>query len=237
LSIDFGRTAETYARWRAAIPDVLFDRLPPLGRRVLDIGSGTGTAARALARRGYDVVALDPSAAMLRQAPDLRRVRARAEALPLRRFDAAMADQCWIWLDGPRVAAELRRLLPKGGMLVVGHFDFMPLPGNVVEATEALIKAHNPAAKTGLDYDPHRNAGEHLPRAGFSIVDSFIVEISVPYTHEAWRGRFRANAYVGASLGPDAAARFDADLAALLRSHAEPLATPHRVCAMIARRD
>jgi hypothetical protein len=37
LSIDFGRTAEDYARWRVGFPDAFFDRLPPLGRRVLDV--------------------------------------------------------------------------------------------------------------------------------------------------------------------------------------------------------
>ena len=41
-------------------------------------------------------------------------------------------------------ALEARRLLAPSGRLVIAHFDWLPLPGNVVEATEALIKAHNP---------------------------------------------------------------------------------------------
>jgi SAM-dependent methyltransferase len=48
------------------------------GRRVLDVGCGTGTLALMLADRGYDVVAVDPAAASLavaRAKPGARRVR------------------------------------------------------------------------------------------------------------------------------------------------------------------
>jgi len=48
------------------------------GRRVLDVGCGTGTFALLLARRGYDVVGLDPAAASLavaRAKPDAHLVR------------------------------------------------------------------------------------------------------------------------------------------------------------------
>jgi SAM-dependent methyltransferase len=238
LSIDFGRTAEDYARWRAGFPDAFYDRLPSLGRRVLDVGTGTGIVARALLKRGYDVTALDRSRAILEKAPG-RRIVGRVEALPVRAFDAVTASMVWTWLDGARAAREIRRALRPGGLLVVAHFDYLPLPGTVVEATEQLITRHNPKGFVGLDYDPHRNAGDHLPTAGFEIVDSFIFEVGVPYTHEGWRGRFRANASIGASLPPDAVARFDAEHAAMLRARfsAEPLSTPHRVCAIIGRRD
>ena len=44
-------SAETFEDW-------LIDRLPS-GGRVLDVGAGSGRFAIPLARRGYDVVALD----------------------------------------------------------------------------------------------------------------------------------------------------------------------------------
>jgi hypothetical protein len=58
----------------------------------------------------------------------------------------------------------------------------------------------------------------------------------VPYTPAAWRGRIRASAGVGASLGPEAVERFDRQLAALLaeRFPGEVLSVPHRVFAVIA---
>ena len=57
MHVDFGRTAEDYARHRAGFPEQLFERLTArgigcAGQRVLDLGSGTGSLARGFARRG-----------------------------------------------------------------------------------------------------------------------------------------------------------------------------------------
>jgi hypothetical protein len=77
-----------------------------------------------------------------------------------------------------------------------------------------------------------------LTEAGYSALQSFSFDVAVPYTHEAWRGRVRANARVGASLPSEQVPRFDAALGALLaeRFPANPLSVPHRVFALIATR-
>ena len=71
----------------------------------------------------------------------MRYVTARAEQtdLPDASFDVVTAGQCWHWFDRPKAAQEVRRLLVSKGWLVIAHFDWIPLPGNVVEATEKLI--------------------------------------------------------------------------------------------------
>jgi hypothetical protein len=53
----------------------------------------------------------------------------------------------------------------------------------------------------------------------------------VVYSHQAWRGRVRANGGVGGSLPPDAVAIFDSALAELLRSDFsdDPIYVPHRI--------
>ncbi|MEM8709038.1 MAG: methyltransferase domain-containing protein, partial [Actinomycetota bacterium] len=61
----FGNAAADYATHRAGFPDELFDRLAPhgigrSGQRVVDLGTGTGTVARQLARRGCSVIGVDP---------------------------------------------------------------------------------------------------------------------------------------------------------------------------------
>jgi len=154
-------------------------------------------------------------------------------------FDVVAAGQCWHWFDRPRAAAEAERLLAPGGLLMIAHFDWLPLSGTAVAATEALILEHNPkwapmAGGNGL----HPWWFADLEQAGFRDIESFTFDMTVPYTHEAWIGRIRASAGVGASLPPEAVARFDADHKALLERDfpQDPLSIPHRVFVIYARR-
>jgi len=253
MSIDFGKTAYDYARHRAGFPDELFTRLTRFGigrpgQRVLDLGTGTGALARGFARRGADVTGLDPSTAMTAQAAALDRaagvtvryVTATAEdtGFPNAGFEVVSAGQCWHWFDRPRAAAEARRLLVPGGHVVIAHFDWLPIPGNVVEATEALILQHNPAWGFAGRIGMYPQWLPDLQDAGFAGLETFSFDVDVLYSHDDWRGRIRASAGVAASLPPDAVARFDRALTELLgaRFPAEPLPIPHRVFAVVGRR-
>ena len=170
---------------------------------------------------------------------DIETVCAPAEdsGLPDAAFEAVTAGQCWHWFDRPRAAAEARRLLVSGGMLAICHFDWLPLPGTVVAATEALIEAHNSAWTLGGGDGRYPAWMADAVDAGFGAIESFDFEISVPYGHEAWRGRIRASAGVGGSLAPEAVAVFDRALAALLAAEfpGAPLQVPHRCFAVIAK--
>jgi len=254
MQIDFGKTASDYGRHRAGFPDRFFDRVFAMGLvkpadRLLDLGTGTGTVARGMALRGCSVTGLDPSESMTGQAGlldreagvDVSYVTAKAEETGLADgvFDVVAAGQCWHWFDRPRAAAEAERLLAPGGLLMIAHFDWLPLKGSTVAATEALILEHNPkwapmAGGNGL----HPWWFADLEQAGFRDIESFTFDMAVPYTHEAWIGRIRASAGVGASLPPEAVARFDADHKALLERDfpQDPLSIPHRVFVIYARR-
>ena len=253
MQVDFGRTVEDYSRHRAGFPDALFGELAArglggAGRRVLDLGTGTGTLARGFARRGARVVAMDISAEMAAGARrlaesegleiEVRVGPAEATGLPGGSLDLVAAGQCWHWFDRPAAAAEARRLLAPGGRLVICHLDWIPLTGNVVAATEALIEAHNPDWRMGGGSGLHpqwlRDAGE----AGFAEIETFSRDLAVPYGHEAWRGRIRASAGVGGSLDEPAVGAFDRALAALLARDfpQDPLQVPHRLWCMIAVR-
>ena len=75
--VDFGDTASDYARYRVGFPDSFFARLeqhgvPIRGARAVDLGTGTGTVARALAIRGAStVVGIDPAEAITKEAQNL----------------------------------------------------------------------------------------------------------------------------------------------------------------------
>jgi len=122
--------------------------------------------------------------------------------------------------------------------LVIAHFDWIPLPGNVVEATEQLIVQHNPEWKMGGGRGMYPRWLTDVANAGFQHIETFSFDEFTPYTHEAWRGRIRASAGVSASLSPEQVARFDAELQQLLqiRFSADPLAVHHRIFAVICQK-
>jgi len=248
---DFGRTASDYARHRAGFPDAFFERLfsdgsVHKGNVVLDLGTGTGSVARGLAMRGCEVTGLDHSAPLLAQAAEMDRaagvqvkqVRARVENAEFSpaSFDVITAGQCWHWFDRPRTVALVRRWLRPGGRLLIAHFDWLPLAGNMVQDTERLILNYNPG------WTLHSGSGlypawlKDVAEAGFVDLRTWSFDVDVPYSHEDWRGRIRASAGIGATLDEAKVQRFDAELTTMLVAHhaVEPMAVPHRVWVLSA---
>ena len=100
------------------------------GTRVLDLGCGTGNAALEAARRGAEVVAIDPARRLL----DVCRERAASESLSLRldeasadrlpfedaSFDAVVSVFAVIFApEAGRAATEMMRVVRPGGVVVV----------------------------------------------------------------------------------------------------------------------
>ena len=192
------------------------------------------------------MVGVDPSEALLAKAAELDRAAgvrvayrvATAEdtGLPDESADLVTAGQCWHWFDADPAAAEVLRVLRPGGAVVIAHFDWIPLEGNVVAATEDLILAHNPSWSLGGGTGLYPRWLTDLARAGFRDIRTFSFDVAVAYTHEGWVGRIRASAGVGASLPPEQVERFSEELHALLagRGEPDPLTVPHRVWAVAA---
>ncbi len=247
---NFGKAAGDYGTFRAGFPESIFDRLAEFNvglpdHTVIDLGTGTGTLARGFALRGCRVIGVDPDPRMLGAAKELDRqrrvsiryVEAKAESTGLDGgvADVVTAGQCWHWFDRPRAIAEVIRLLKADGKLVIAYFDWLPLSGNVVEATEELIMQYNPDwhLSGGVGMYPQWLPG--LSEAGIQDIQTFSYDMDVACTPEAWTGRIRASAGV-AALDVDAAHKFDADLVELLctRFPSSVLAVPHRVFAIVA---
>ena len=137
--------------------------------------------------------------------------------------------------DREAAFVETRRLLVPGGRLVICSFDWLPLPGSVVEATEALIVEANPKWTLAGGTGRHPRWAGDLTGGGFDDVK--VVEFDDPtlYTHKAWRGRIRASAGVAATLPPADVERFDERMARMLaeRFPEDPLIAPHRVFAAV----
>jgi SAM-dependent methyltransferase len=131
---DFGRRAATYdalrpadANWRE-LYDVLVREGDLRGRRVLDVGCGTGLLAATLAEEAR-VWGIDPSPEMLAIAKArgsrARFKQARAESLPFKDawFERALLRLVVHLVERPRAFSELRRILGAGGRAVVATFE------------------------------------------------------------------------------------------------------------------
>ena len=143
------------------------------GRRVLEVGCGTGRLAAALTEReNCRVWAVDRSPEMLevarrRTGADVGLRRAEAEALPFRAgwFERVVMRLVVHLVDRPRALAEARRVLGPGGRLVVTtfdprHFDRFWL-NTLFPSFEAIDRARFPSPDVLRD---------ELARAGFAAV-------------------------------------------------------------------
>jgi SAM-dependent methyltransferase len=254
--VDFGVTAADYAAHRQGHPPALFDRLAAHGvglpgHDVVDLGTGTGAAARALAARGARVTGVDPSTALLTEAARLasrdgvevtwRHGCAEDTGLAAACADDVVVAQAWHWFDRPRAAAEARRLLRPGGAIAIIHTDWLPLPGSVIELTTSIVLRHRAGAP--LPYDAslfHHGIYPYWPddlaAAGFGAVEIFGFDLPVRYTHAGWLGRMRAAALV-TTMPPQARVACGEELTrALAMGFPDPVDVPHRCFAVIARR-
>ena len=132
-------------RWRAAMVNAVG---PRPGQRILDVATGTGMVAQALAGRGATVTALDQSEAMLAVArmhphPGVTFVQGEAERLPFAdgTFDALTFTYLLRYVDDPSATlAELARVVKPGGHIGMVEFG---VPDNPV--LRELWRAHTRA--------------------------------------------------------------------------------------------
>ena len=120
----FEQEAERYDRCRPRYPDVVIDRLlgpEPSGLEVLDVGCGTGIAARQMVERGARVLGVELAPGMAEIA---RRHGIAVEVGAFedwdaagRSFDRVTSAQAWHWLDMPAATAKAASLLRPNGRL------------------------------------------------------------------------------------------------------------------------
>jgi SAM-dependent methyltransferase len=250
----FGATATSYALYRHGFPTSMYDTwqregiLKTAPMAIADLGTGTGTLARAVARAGHNVTAIDTDEAMLAQARTLAAgekltitfLRAGAEHTGLadNSQDMVTAGQCWHWFNRPTAAREANRLLKPGGTAMICHYDWLPLPGNIVAITEELILAFNPdwRAAGGTGIYPHWHTD--LAIGGFRDIRSFSYDEPARYRLEGWVGRIEASAGI-AVLPQEKREQFKSILAERISRDygGDTIDVPHRVFCVWGSKD
>ncbi|GAA2509240.1 class I SAM-dependent methyltransferase [Winogradskya humida] len=117
----FGTDAERYDRTRPRYPDAMISRIAAAapGRTMLDVGCGTGIAARQFQAAGCTVLGVDPDPRMAALARgfglDVEVARFEDWDPAGRTFDLVTAAQSWHWIDPVAGAAKAARALRPGG--------------------------------------------------------------------------------------------------------------------------
>jgi SAM-dependent methyltransferase len=207
----FGTDAERYDRTRPRYPGALVNRIVAAGpglevHDVLDVGCGTGIAARQFQAAGCRVVGVEPDARMAQLA---RQFGVEVDAATFedwdpagREFDAVVAGQAWHWIDPFAGAAKAARVLRPGGRLAA-FWNAFQLPSDVAEAVATVCQRVMPDApfnfrtmtKPALDghrgllakaADGIREVGRCSELGGFSDPEQWRFDWECSYTREAW---------------------------------------------------
>ena len=129
----FSRQSIEYARYRPQYPKELFAFIAshaPNDERALDIATGNGQAAVALAEFFRKVIAIDASAEQIESAQPNERVEyrvapAETTGLVTQSCDAITVAQALHWLDLEAFYAEARRVLKPGGVVAVWAYNYL----------------------------------------------------------------------------------------------------------------
>jgi SAM-dependent methyltransferase len=131
----FGIDAAKYDRNRPHYPDALIRRIvaDSPGTGLLDVGCGTGIAARQFQAAGCTVLGVEPDA---RMADFARSTGVQTEVSTFetwdargRRFDAVVSGTAWHWVDPVAGAAKAAEVLDPGGQLATfWHIFDLPQP-------------------------------------------------------------------------------------------------------------
>jgi ubiquinone/menaquinone biosynthesis C-methylase UbiE len=225
--IDFGQVAKSYAKAREDIPVSLMDSLYIRGiffdgKKVADIGCGSGVLTRKMAMRKADVTGVDPSKELLQHAVALNKsknynipyLQGTSENTGLNdsQFDMVTVMRAWHWFDREKAMAEMKRILKARGTLIVIDSGFLQGPAVVERTFEVLSKYVSGGLKpAGAKAHSHQRINgfpiewfDEWQKNGFMLRDFYKLNYSVTFTKETWVERVESISWLA---GLDAGVR------------------------------
>ena len=171
----FDGVAASYADARPPYPERVYEILQARcglapGRRVLEIGAGSGQATHRLVAAGAHVVVVEPSRALADQlrarlatTPSLEVVVAPFEDadLPSATFDLVAAATSFHWLETGPALAKIAHLLQPAGWVALwwNVFGDPERPDPFHDATRDLLRGLEPSPSEGSSGTPEGSSG------------------------------------------------------------------------------
>lgn len=132
----FNRMAEYYDKYRPSYPHEIIDAIIHSlrltsgfseGRRILEIGCGSGKATEQLIGNGFEILGLDPGRELIEKGKarfkgeNVKLVASRLEDFPVQTnyFDAVLSAQAFHWVSKPLGYEICSAALKRGGYLMI----------------------------------------------------------------------------------------------------------------------
>lgn len=228
-SFDWGKTSESYAKYRDIYPEKMYSEFYRLGyahngEKCLDIGTGTGVIPRFMHKYGGELYGIDiaenqvKKASELSKGLDIKYSVGTAEKIPFENsfFDAVSAVQCWRYFDKEKAVPEIARVLKDGGIFIIAYMQWLPYDEPIVEKSLSLVKRYNPNWDCFGDRIEVKNSTLELN--GFKKKEFLEFDCDIPFTYESWNGRMRACRGIEASLSKEEADSFSNEHLKMLKS-------------------
>ncbi|MFS0779817.1 class I SAM-dependent methyltransferase [Neobacillus sp. 3P2-tot-E-2] len=254
--IDFGQVAKSYAKAREDIPVSLMDSLYVRGifldgKKVADIGCGTGSLTRKIAMRKADVTGIDPSKELLQHAVELNKSKnytipylhgtSENTGLDDSQFDIVTVMRAWHWFDREKAIAEMKRVLKAKGTLIVIDSGFLAGSSVVEKTFEVLTKYVSDGLKpAGAKAESSQRINgfpaewfHEWQSNGFELRDFYKLNYNITFTKDTWVERVESISWL-AGLVKDVRNKALKDLTESL-SDQETFVIPHECNVCILR--
>ena len=242
---DFGRTSDSYAKYRDIYPKSMYEKLIEFGigkrgQKILDLGSGTAVLPINMYHTGAEFTATDISENQMLYGRRLAEKKgmdninfavcsAENTDFADNSFDVVTAVQCFQYFNANKAADEIMRILKPNGVFCKIFMDWLPFEDEIIAEMEQLVLKYSPDW-SGSGFDKFRYSYPSWAENRFDIETIHSYNAALEFTKDAWIGRIKSCRGVGASLSEDRLAEFENEYRGMLRKYkSEILSLKHQI--------